>query len=67
MTVRLFGSDARTVADRFCVEMLVRMRSEGEEASYMGLMPAGTDHGEQLHLNATSAARPRGRQSIFTD
>ena len=31
---------------------------EGEGASYTGLISAGTDHAEQLHLDATSAASP---------
>ncbi len=58
LTVRAFGPDARTLADRFFFEALVRVHREGEGASYMGLIPAGTDYAEQLHLDATSAASP---------
>jgi hypothetical protein len=42
LTVRALGPDARTLADRFFFETLVRVHREGEGAPYTGLKPAGT-------------------------
>lgn len=39
--VRTVGAQARTLADRFFLETLVRLHREGEGASFTGLKPAG--------------------------
>jgi hypothetical protein len=43
LAVRALGPEARTLADRFLFETLVRIHREGEGAPYTGLKPAGTD------------------------
>jgi hypothetical protein len=40
--VRALGPEARTLADRYFFETLVRVHREGEGAPYTGLKPAGT-------------------------
>ena len=40
--VRALGLEARSLADRFFFETLVRVHREGEGAPYTGLKPAGT-------------------------
>ena len=40
--VRTLGPEARSLADRFFFETLVRVHREGEGAPYTGLKPAGT-------------------------
>ncbi len=40
--VRALGPEARSLADRFFFETLVRVHREGEGAPYSGLKPAGT-------------------------
>src|SRR5512134_1184412 len=40
--VRALGPEARSLADRFFFETLVRVHREGEGAPYTGLKPAGT-------------------------
>lgn len=42
MTVRAQGGPARTLADRYFFESLVRIHRAGEGAPYTGLKPAGT-------------------------
>ncbi len=42
LAVRALGVDARSLADRFFFETLVRVHREGEGAPYTGLKPAGT-------------------------
>ena len=43
LAVRALGPEARTLADRFFFETLVRVHREGEGAPYTGLKPAGTE------------------------
>jgi hypothetical protein len=43
LAVRLLGPEARTLADRFFFETLVRVHRQGEGAPYAGLKPAGTE------------------------
>jgi hypothetical protein len=43
LTVRALGTEARTLADRFFFETLVRVHREGEGVPYAGLKPAGTE------------------------
>ena len=43
LAVRALGAEARTLADRFFFEMLVRVHREGEGEAYAGLKPAGTE------------------------
>jgi len=43
LAVRVLGPEARTLADRFFFETLVRVHREGEGAPYTGLKPAGTE------------------------
>jgi hypothetical protein len=43
--VRKLGGEARTLADRFFFETLVRVHRAGEGAPYTGLKPAGQDLG----------------------
>lgn len=43
VAVRALGPEARTLADRFFFETLVRIHREGEGAPYTGLKPAGTE------------------------
>jgi hypothetical protein len=43
LAVRALGPEARTLADRFFFETLVRIHREGEGAPYTGLKPAGTE------------------------
>lgn len=42
LAVRAPGGEARTLADRYFFETLVRVHREGEGAPYTGLKPAGT-------------------------
>jgi len=42
LKVRVLGSDAREVADRWFLENFVRLHRMGEGASYEGLKPSGT-------------------------
>ena len=42
LAVRKLGPEARTLADRFFFETLVRIHREGEGAPYTGLKPTGT-------------------------
>jgi hypothetical protein len=42
LSVRALGAEARTLADQFFFETLVRVHREGEGAPYTGLKPAGT-------------------------
>lgn len=46
--VRKLGPEARTLADRFFFETLVRVHRAGEGAPYTGLKPAGQDLGPAL-------------------
>lgn len=43
LTVRALGGEARTLADRFFFETLVRVHREGEGEPYAGLKPGGTE------------------------
>jgi hypothetical protein len=43
LAVRVLGPEARTLADRFFFETLVRVHREGEGAPYTGLKPEGID------------------------
>jgi hypothetical protein len=43
LAVRVLSPEARTLADRFFFETLVRVHREGEGAPYTGLKPAGTE------------------------
>jgi hypothetical protein len=43
LAVRALGPEARVLADRFFLEMLVRIHREGEGAPYSGLKPAGAE------------------------
>jgi Family of unknown function (DUF6448) len=43
LAVRALGGEARTLADRFFFETLVRVHREGEGEPYAGLKPAGTE------------------------
>ena len=43
VAVRALGPEARTLADRFFFETVVRIHREGEGAPYTGLKPAGTE------------------------
>jgi hypothetical protein len=42
VSVRALGREARTLADRFFFETVVRVHREGEGSPYTGLKPAGT-------------------------
>ncbi len=44
-TVRQLGPEARSLADRFFFETLVRVHRAGEGATFTGLKPAGQDPG----------------------
>ena len=44
-TVRSLGAEARSLADRYFFETVVRVHREGEGESFTGLKPAGTDLG----------------------
>jgi hypothetical protein len=59
VAVRSLGPEARTLADRFFFETLVRVHRAGEGAPYTGLKPAGTpiDPG----IAASDAALESGR------
>lgn len=59
VAVRGLGSDARSLADRFFFETVVRVHRAGEGAPYTGLKPAGTavDPG----IAAADAALESGR------
>jgi len=46
--VRVLGEDARTLADRFFFETLVRLHRAGEGEPYTGLKPAGRDLGPAI-------------------
>lgn len=48
LRVRSLNDEARTLADRFFFETVVRIHREGEGAPYTGLKPAGTDHGPAI-------------------
>jgi uncharacterized protein DUF6448 len=43
LAVRGLGPEARSLADRFFFETLVRVHRQGEGAPYTGLQPAGTE------------------------
>ena len=43
--VRALGAEARTLADRFFLETLVRVHRAGEGEPFTGLKPAGRDPG----------------------
>jgi hypothetical protein len=43
--VRGLGSEARSLADRFFIETVIRLHRAGEGAPYAGLKPAGADYG----------------------
>ncbi len=43
VAVRSLGAEARSLADRFFFETLVRIHREGEGAPYTGLKPEGTE------------------------
>jgi hypothetical protein len=43
LTVRGLSDDARSLADRYFFETLVRLHRAGEGAPYTGLKPAGSD------------------------
>jgi hypothetical protein len=47
LAVRALGPEARTLADRFFFETLVRVHREGEGEPYTGLKPAGTAHASE--------------------
>lgn len=48
LSVRQFGPDARSLADRYFFETLVRLHRVGEGASFTGLKPAGRDLGPAI-------------------
>lgn len=48
LTVRKLGPEARDLADHYFFETVVRVHREGEGEPYMGLKPAGTDHGPAI-------------------
>jgi hypothetical protein len=48
MTVRKLSLEARTLADRYFFETLVRIHRVGEGAAYTGLKPAGRDLGPAI-------------------
>jgi hypothetical protein len=54
--VRAAGAEARTLADRFFFETLVRVHREGEGAPFTGLKPAG-------HVDPAIAAADRALES----
>jgi len=43
LAVRVLGAEAKTLADRFFFETLVRVHREAEGVAYSGLKPAGTE------------------------
>jgi quercetin dioxygenase-like cupin family protein len=45
LAVRKLGAEARTLADRFFFETVVRLHRQGEGEPFTGLKPAGTDLG----------------------
>ena len=48
LAVRTLSSEARTLADRYFFETVVRLHREGEGAPYTGLKPAGRDLGPAI-------------------
>lgn len=48
LAVRTLGPDARSLADRYFLETLVRIHRAGEGAPYTGLKPAGRDLGPAI-------------------
>jgi hypothetical protein len=48
LKVRVLGSEARELADRFLFETLVRLHRSGEGVAYSGLKPAGTPIDERV-------------------
>ena len=48
MVVRAKDAEAKALADRFFMEMAVRLHRTGEKAPYSGLKPAGTDFGPAI-------------------
>jgi len=50
VAVRKLGTQARTMADRYFFETLVRIHRAGEGAPYTGLKPAGRDLGPAIPL-----------------
>lgn len=62
LVVRIQGTDARELADRYFFETLVRIHRAGEGAPYTGLKPAGRDLGPAIPAAdkavADDSARP---------
>ncbi len=48
LVVRDKGPEARALADRYFMEVAVRLHRAGEKAPYLGLKPAGTDFGPAI-------------------
>jgi len=48
VTVRAQGGESRSLADRYFMETAVRLHRAGEHAPYIGLQPAGLDHGPAI-------------------
>ena len=48
LKVRVFGPEAKTLADRAFIETAVRLHRAGEGAAYTGLKPAGIDYGPAI-------------------
>ena len=48
LAVRKLGADARSLADRYFLETLVRLHRAGEGEPYTGLKPAGIDPGPAI-------------------
>jgi hypothetical protein len=61
LAVRVLGPEARTLADRFFFETLVRVHREGEGEPYTGLKPAGAGlRGRLRDVRALRGAPPAG-------
>ena len=66
-SVRALGGDARSLADTFFFETLVRLHRAGEGAPYTGLKPAGRDIGPAIPAAdaALQAGSPDGLMLIM--
>jgi hypothetical protein len=69
MSVRALGDDARTLADRYFFETVVRLHRESEGAPYTGLKPAGMDPGIVVRTadRALETASDAAMLQVLTD
>lgn len=69
LNVRKRGPDAKALADRYFMEIAVRLHRAGEGAPYTGLKPAGTDFGPAIPAaeEALETGKPDAVTALMTE